>query len=295
MKQNNPKTYIVILSVLVVLLAGALVYVLVSPVNKGETVARVDGQAISKNELYELMVQSNGQAALDSLVNEKIVEIEASQNSVTASEDEVENKLEEVAGYYGGLDVFEQSLANYNMSLKDVKKDLAVQVKLEKLLKAKITVTDKEVEEYFATNKEMYDEEEQVKVSHILVDNEKQAQEIRQKLLEGQDFAELAKEYSLDDQNKDSGGDLGMVSRGQMVEEFEAAAFALPVGEISSPIETSFGFHIIKVTEKVPAKTATLEKNKEEIHNTLLNQKMEAEYSTWLEEMLKKHKVEKYL
>ena len=133
MQQNN-KTYLIVLSVLVVILAGALVYVLVSSGSQGGTVARVDGQAISKNELYDLMVQSNGQAALDSLVNEKIVEVESAQNNISASEDEVVYKLEEVAGYYGGLDILEQSLENYNMSLKDVKKDLTVQLKLEKLL-----------------------------------------------------------------------------------------------------------------------------------------------------------------
>lgn len=294
MQQNN-KTYLIVLSVLVVILAGALVYVLVSSGSQGGTVARVDGQAISKNELYDLMVQSNGQAALDSLVNEKIVEVESAQNNITASEDEVEKKLEEVAGYYGGLDILEQSLANYNMSLKDVKKDLTVQVKLEKLLIGRISVTDQEIEEYFAANQEMFDREEQVKARHILVDSEEEARDIRQKLVEGQDFAQLAKEYSLDIQNKDQGGELGNVSRGQMVEEFETAVFALPVGEISQPVKTDFGYHIIEVTGNIPAREGTLAENKEEIKDILSAQKMEAEYSPWLEEMLEKHKVEKFL
>ena len=294
-QQENLKKYLIVLSVLVLLLAGTLAYVLIRSGGKGDVVARVDGQPVSKDELYELMVQSNGQAALDSLISQKLVELEAKEQNITATDAEVQKELDEVAEYYGGLDVFEQSLKTYNLTLEDVKEDLAVQVKLEKLMKLKINVTDNEIQEYFTANKELYDVEEQVKASHILVDTEEKAQEIRQKLEAGGDFAELAKTNSQDTTNKDQGGDLGTISRGQMVEEFEEAAFSLPVGEISQPVKTEYGYHIIKVTEKIPAREGTLAENKEGIRDTLFNQKMQTEYSAWLDEQYKKHKVETLL
>lgn len=295
LQQENTKKYLAALIVLVVLLSGALAYVLIRFSTEEEAVARVDGEAISKDELYELMVQSNGQAALDSLISQKIVELEANKQNIQASASEVQKELDEISNYYGGLAAFEQSLATYNLSLEDVKKDLAVQVKLEKLMKSRITVTDEEIKEYFELNRGQFVQEEQIKASHILVDSEEKAREVRQKLTEGQDFAALAKEYSSDTSNKDQGGDLGLVSRGQMVPEFEEAAFALAAGEISEPIQTEFGYHIIKVSEIMAAHEGTLEENQEEIRETLFNQKMESEYSSWLEEQYKKHQVETLL
>ncbi|HNX28903.1 MAG TPA: peptidylprolyl isomerase [Syntrophomonadaceae bacterium] len=294
-QQENTRKYIILLSVLVVILAGALVFVLIRSGGTEEAVARVDGEAITKNELYDLLVQSNGQAALDSLISQKIIELETAKQDIQVSDAEIEKELDEVAEYYGGLDAFEQSLTSYNMTLQDVKEDLAVQVKLEKLMKEKITITDAEIKEYFNANQEQFAVEEQIKASHILVDSEEKALEVKQKLAEGKDFAELAKEYSTDTTNKEQGGDLGLVSRGQMVAEFEDAAFALPVGEISEPVKTEYGYHIIKVTEKIAAREGTLEENQEEIRETLFNQKMESEYSTWMEEQYKNHKVESLL
>lgn len=294
-QQENTRKYIILLSVLVVILAGALVFVLIRSGGTEEAVARVDGEAITKNELYDLLVQSNGQAALDSLISQKIIELETAKQDIQVSDAEIEKELDEVAEYYGGLDAFEQSLTSYNMTLQDVKEDLAVQVKLEKLMKEKITITDAEIKEYFNANQEQFAVEEQIKASHILVDSEEKALEVKQKLAEGKDFAELAKEYSTDTTNKEQGGDLGLVSRGQMVAEFEDAAFALPIGEISEPVKTEYGYHIIKVTEKIAAREGTLEENQEEIRETLFNQKMESEYSTWMEEQYKNHKVESLL
>lgn len=88
-----------------------------------------------------------------------------------------------------------------------------------------------------------------VKASHILVNTKCEAQELKARLDKGEDFATLAKKYSKCPSGQD-GGDLGYFERGQMVPEFETATFTLPVGKVSEPVQTQFGWHLIKVYDK---------------------------------------------
>ena len=89
-----------------------------------------------------------------------------------------------------------------------------------------------------------------VRASHILVDDENQAWAIKSRITEGESFEELAKQYSKCP-SKEKGGDLGYFGRGQMVPEFENAAFSTPIGDVSDPVKTRFGWHLIKVTRKM--------------------------------------------
>jgi parvulin-like peptidyl-prolyl isomerase len=134
--------------------------------------------------------------------------------------------------YGTNLENFEEYYAPYNFDLDDLRYIIEGELLREKLLE-EIT-------------KDMDPIEEQVWARHILVETEEEALDILSKLEEGQDFGELAKEYSVDESNSEKGGDLGWFNRDTMVDEFTNVAFTLEVGEISEPIETEFGFHIIQ-------------------------------------------------
>ncbi len=143
-----------------------------------------------------------------------------------------------------------------------------------------VEVADEQVKEYYDSNPDEFKEEETVEASHILVkadenaeeavveEKRKQAAEILEKARGGEDFAELAKKYS-EGPSKDNGGSLGAFGRGQMVKSFEDAAFAMKPGEISEPVRTRFGWHIIKLEKRNDAKTFTLEESTERIKQKL--------------------------
>ena len=148
-----------------------------------------------------------------------------------------------------------------------------------------VKVSDADIEAFYKQNLQQYQTPAQVRASHILLKlegkDEKQvqalAEEIAKKAKAGADFAALAKQYSEDESNKDNGGDLDYFGRGRMVAEFEQAAFAMKPGEISNPVKTAFGFHIIKVVESKPDATRPLAEVRSEIEEQLKWQKAQAE------------------
>lgn len=139
-------------------------------------------------------------------------------------------------------------------------------------IESDMTTLEEDSLAYYESNKEDYKIDE-VTASHILVKEEALAKEILQRLEAGEKFEDLAAQYGTDS-TKDTGGSLGTFGRGNMVKEFEDAAFALQPGEISDVVKTQFGYHIIKVTDKKQG-YKTYDEVKEYIKSTLVGQEAE--------------------
>src|SRR5687768_12555329 len=152
-------------------------------------------------------------------------------------------------------------------------------------VRSSIKVADADIEAFYKQNLQQYQTPAQVRASHILLKlegkDEKQvqalAEEIAKKAKAGADFAALAKQYSEDESNASNGGDLDYFGRGRMVAEFEQAAFAMKAGEISNPVKTAFGYHIIKVVDNKPDTTRPVAEVRAEIEDQLKWQKAQAE------------------
>jgi peptidyl-prolyl cis-trans isomerase D len=158
---------------------------------------------------------------------------------------------------------------------------------------ARTGVTPTEVQQYYNGNITQYQTPEQVRASHILLNTagkdeaavRKQAEDILQQVKAGTDFAELAKKYSEDEGSKANGGDLDYFSRGRMVPEFEAAAFALEAGQVSEIVKSQFGFHIIKVVDKKPGVTRSLDEVRPQIEEQLKRQRADQQIATRASEL----------
>lgn len=146
-------------------------------------------------------------------------------------------------------------------------------------LRSKVTVTDAEVQRQYNETIDQFTTPEQIRASHILLKTEgkddaavkAKAEELaKQARAEGTDFAALAKQHSEDESNAANGGDLDYFGRGRMVPEFETAAFNMEVGQISDPVKTQFGYHVIKLTDKKAASTRPLEEVKQQLTDQIL-------------------------
>ncbi|KIY21933.1 MULTISPECIES: peptidylprolyl isomerase [Mesobacillus] len=206
--------------------------------DSSEVIVESKAGNITKEELYQSMKEKYGEQALQELLYQKVL-----SEKYKVTDNEVDQKVAELKKEVG--DNFELVLQQNQLKdeeeLKAVLKD---QLLLEKAALKDVTVSEDEV-------KKSYEEyKPEIKASHILVEDEATAKEVKKKLDEGAKFEDLAKEYSKDPGSAANGGDLGFFGPGKMVPEFEAAAYALDVNEISGPVKSQHGFHIIKVTEK---------------------------------------------
>ena len=283
----------------VILLIVLVVIILKSPLlsstTKNDVVARINGEVITKDELYNVLVAQGGKEALDSLIADKIIDSELKKKGLEVTEKDIDTELQAMIVEYGGQESFNQALASYGYTDNNIKKNIKMNLSATKLVGADVVITDADMKTYFDENKTTFDVPEQVKANHILVADEAKAKEVKVKLSAGGDFAALAKEYSTDETNKDLGGDLGFFSKGDMVPEFENVAFSLKIGEISEPVKTEFGYHIIKVAEKKEAKTATYEDSKEQIKVILMAEKLPTVFDTWMQERYSEYKIENLL
>ena len=272
----------------------------------GDPMVRVNGTTITRQELDravkvmlaqnqvqqplapELLKQAQD-AALEQLTSAELLYQEATKLEVKDLEKLVADKVALNRAKFSSDADFEKALKGVDMTPKDMReftrKDIIISNFIEKQYAAKMTVSDAEAQKFYDDNLEKYFKKpESARASHILIgSDEKASPEDRKKAKEkaeailkrvkaGEDFAALAKSDSTCP-SASQGGDLGNFSRGQMVPPFEKAAFALKKGEVSEVVETQFGYHIIKLTEKQEATTEKFADVKAKITDFLKREK----------------------
>ncbi|MFK9095247.1 peptidylprolyl isomerase [Bacillus salipaludis] len=229
----------------------------------GKLLVKTDYGNITKDDLYKEVISSErGKELIQKLVYMQILE-----GKYEVSDKEVNQQLDgmkEQAGDEDGFKAFLQQQGFKNE--KELKDQIKQSIYFFKATTDGVKVTDKQINDYYEQNKDQYTE---VRTSHILVDMESTAKEIEEELKKGTDFTELAKKQSTDKVSGAEGGDLGYLSgrSNELDPTFLAAALKLKKGEVSEPVKTMFGYHIIKVTD---IKETPLSKVKDQIKQALM-------------------------
>lgn len=226
---------------------------------------------------------------------------EVKRLGITSTEQEVALAVDQLKSSLPTGMTLEDLMEKNRITRADMEEEIKLGIKINKLVlaqsKGKGKPTDREVTRFYEKNKEKFKMPESVHVRHILIartakdsdavkaERREKVENIRKQLLEGADFAELAKKYS-DCPSKESGGDLGILARGQTVKPFEDAAFSQQEKVIGPIVETEFGYHIIQVLEHRGPKTLALdERTKEKISAFLVQQKQQETFEALLKKL----------
>lgn len=245
--------------------------------------AKNEGQDMPKEQQTQII-----QSLINQVITEKLVLQKGREVNITLDEQILNTQFESVKTQRPEIPPAE---------LKEfLHQKLLVQTIIQQLVTSKVTVTDDELRALYEERKDQFDEPEKVRASHILISVAPNASEAdksaaRQKMNDilakaqaGEDFAELAKQYSNCPTNQ-KGGDLGFFPRGIMVQPFEDVAFTLAEGAISDIVETPFGYHLIKVTGKTAERHVTFDDVRDRLRQDLLGQKNNVEAQKWISDL----------
>ncbi len=322
---NVRKVIVAALAVILIAGAGAGAWVLTTGARRGAAVAaRVNGDVIYWSQVDAEVARAAAQFGLDpnnkefdkqraeitktvvdQLITQQLIMQEARRRNLVASDKDVDAQIETIRKRFPNETDFTSALARNGLTLTALRELIRIQLSQRQVADtvAQGTVTDEEVRKQFDSNRSAYDKPAQIKVSHILFRITEKGQEsiaaakakiAQAKLTDGAKFEDIAKQSSEDPGSAERGGDLGFVSKGTLVKEFEEAAWALKPGETSGPVRTQYGLHIIRVYEVKPAEQAQFDKVKGEIRQQLLTSKREKAFEAWLEEQRKAAKIEKF-
>ena len=243
----------------------------------------------------KVLARVAGRDITSDYITEVISRYPAQQQAMMDNEQGRRNVLEQAIAfelmYELGKETGVDKSVEYTEQINKIAKELLAQIVMSKVL-SEVTVLDEEVLKYYNENQEAFVEPANVTAKHILVDSEELAKEIKEKIATNElSFEDAAAQYS-SCPSKEQGGNLGAFSKGMMVPEFEEVAFALPVNEVSEPVQTQFGYHLIKVSDKKDSSTKAFEEIKEGALKQLLNQKQEEKYLELMKELRNKYTVE---
>ena len=292
-------------------------------------VATVNGETISNGQLERELAGIQGRMArqgqpvpdealaqirgrvLDQLIGETLLFQESQKLKIRVDDQKIQGQIDEMAQGFEDKAAFDLALANAGLSREVLTERLGRQMAIQQLIEEKIVagvqVAEARADEFYKANPEVFVQPEQVRARHILICTEaeadaaaktearKQIDGLRQKAVDGADFAELAKTHSQDPGSKEKGGDLGFFARGQMVKPFEDTAFALKENEISQVVESPFGFHLIQVTGRKPAETVAYETVKPRILEHLKQQAIREKLDAYVDGLRQGAKIEKFI
>lgn len=195
--------------------------------------------------------------------------------------------------YNKGKELNLENSEEYKAQLKAMEKDLLTQYTINKLFEG-VQISPEDVRAHYENNKEAFVEPPMVSAKHILVDSEDKAKELYNDIkAEKLSFEEAAMQYS-SCPSKEQGGSLGEFSRGMMVPEFENAAFSMSVGEISEPVKSQFGYHLIKLESKKEQTEKAFEEVQGQVAQQLIQEKRTQHFSNMIEELTEKYGVKYY-
>ena len=296
------------------------------PAELPDTLATVNGEAIQKAE-FEKALQSfeanaGGQipadhrdqivrTVLDQMIGYKLLVQEAKNRKQSVSDDELNKRMTQIRSQFATDEEFKNLLANQGLTLEqlrtDARNDMAVNNMLQGEFGGKVGVTPQQVDEFYKQNPNQFEQPPRVRASHILIgfpenadDAAKaaakaKAQQVLSQVKAGKDFAALAKQYSTDPGSAQNGGDLGLFQQGQMVPPFDKAAFSMKEGETSDLVETQFGYHIIRVVEKMPTRTVPLEEVRADIQQFLEGRNRQQATQSFVDGLKAKGKIEIFI
>lgn len=247
--------------------------------SENKVLATVNGKDITSQDVYGFLNQLDPQVA--------------AQFSSPEGINQIANELVNQELLY--LDAIEKGLDEeeaFKEELDKIKIGVLKQYAINKLFEG-ITVSEEEIEKFYNENKHFFQRPEMARASHILVDDEEKANEVLDEIDNGTSFEDAASKYS-NCPSKANGGDLGEFSRGKMVPEFEEVAFSMEEGEISKPVKTQFGYHLIKLDYKKEPSISPLDEVKGQINQQLILMKQQKLYLDKAEELKKNYKVEIY-